>query len=485
MADKTLPQLLETCSISCDTLLPVDTGVQSFKTKACTFAQCITRFQRTYEDVFAPSCWTPPPGVKRVRITHLPVQFIAVAGGTQTIGITSGGDTYTWGDNTNGMLGDGTVTCRCQPGIMCCSSFFRFSQVAAGDGYSAGLAANGGIYGWGSNLDGRLGDGTETSRCVPVRTNGSGSYVKVGTTRNTTVALDIVGDIYTWGKGEYGTLGTASCNRCIPGCVNLGGVRIKDFWTGVHNVFALGENGCIYAWGMSCCFQKIPGQTQVEVCTPVTVPLLTSLPGGVKKIAVGFDTAYALSCNNILYSWGLNSCGQMGDGTRTAQVIPKCVSCCFTDIFAGNSYALAVSCCSLAYTWGDGSSGVLGHCLTTARCVPGLVCGSLKAQGFGLSESTSFMIDDSGRLYGFGYNGFGGIGDGSRTDRCAPQSVCCFFRFTPTSPAGPVYMDVLEGYSYKVEIVALNGPGTASALVVGGRAVSCCHSYGARIEYMW
>jgi alpha-tubulin suppressor-like RCC1 family protein len=44
----------------------------------------------------------------------------------------------------------------------------KFSTISAATIHSLAIDATGQVWGWGSNLDGRLGDNTETHRCTPV-----------------------------------------------------------------------------------------------------------------------------------------------------------------------------------------------------------------------------------------------------------------------------------------------------------------------------
>ena len=94
------------------------------------------------------------------------------AGPNHSLGVTDSGIAYAWGDNGAGRLGDGTTTDRSSP-VTVIGGITNWSQVSAtGSGafnvHSLGLTDNGIAYGWGSNNNGQLGDGTLTSRSSPV-----------------------------------------------------------------------------------------------------------------------------------------------------------------------------------------------------------------------------------------------------------------------------------------------------------------------------
>src|ERR1051325_7526588 len=88
------------------------------------------------------------------------------AGATHTCGVTTSGAGYCWGDNFAGQLGDGRTGGASLTPVAVVGGL-TFMRVSAGAGYSCGLTTAGVASCWGSNSDGRLGDGTTLSRPVP------------------------------------------------------------------------------------------------------------------------------------------------------------------------------------------------------------------------------------------------------------------------------------------------------------------------------
>jgi len=83
----------------------------------------------------------------------------------------SGTDALCWGSNEDGQLGDGlTDTTRLAPAAV--HDGLAFSHVAVGQFHTCGLTTGGVAYCWGWNLQGQLGDGTQTERDVPTRVAG-------------------------------------------------------------------------------------------------------------------------------------------------------------------------------------------------------------------------------------------------------------------------------------------------------------------------
>jgi len=72
-----------------------------------------------------------------------------------------------WGLNTNGQLGDDTISARTSP-VTVIGGITNWASVSAGGAHSLGITDAGIAYAWGLNTDGRLGDGTTTQRSSPV-----------------------------------------------------------------------------------------------------------------------------------------------------------------------------------------------------------------------------------------------------------------------------------------------------------------------------
>jgi alpha-tubulin suppressor-like RCC1 family protein len=89
------------------------------------------------------------------------------AGNNHTCAIANG-DAYCWGSNEHGQLGNGAVG-GSSPAPVLVGGGIKFTRISAGSGFTCALAVDGSPYCWGRNDVGQLGDGTTTSRALPVR----------------------------------------------------------------------------------------------------------------------------------------------------------------------------------------------------------------------------------------------------------------------------------------------------------------------------
>lgn len=136
-----------------------------------------------------------------------PGPFLA-AGHDHTCAIATDTETYCWGLNQDGQLGDNTRTTRTAPTAV--SGAQVFVAITAGLEHTCALDANGVAFCWGDNSHGQLGDGSIADRLVPTAVSGGVvfAYLKAGDI--STCGVTSEGVAYCWGDNEYGQLGNGT-----------------------------------------------------------------------------------------------------------------------------------------------------------------------------------------------------------------------------------------------------------------------------------
>ena len=184
---------------------------------------------------------------------------------THTIHLKDDGTLWTWGNNTNGQLGNGTTTNSSVPAQL--SGLTGITSLAAGNDYSVCLKNDGTLLAWGNNAFGQLGDGSTTQRTTPVQVPGLSGVIAIAAGYDHTVALTSDGTVWAWGNNSNGQLGDASATQ-----------------------------------------RNSPAQV--------------SNVSSVTAIAAGNGFTIALASNSTVWAWGNNANGQLGNGTTTSSAIP-------------------------------------------------------------------------------------------------------------------------------------------------------------------
>jgi alpha-tubulin suppressor-like RCC1 family protein len=380
-------------------------------------------------------------------MTSLPsgVTFSAVsAGGYHSIAIGSNGKLYSWGDNTDGQLGDGTRTHRAKPVAVspgAVRSGVTFSAVSAGTYHSIALGSDGKVYSWGGNAAGELGNGTTTNSSVPVAVAAgvvpSGvTFSAVSAGSNYSMALGSGGKAYSWGSNGSGQLGDGGVgDSSVPVAVDMtgfrtglpSGVTFRAVAAGGRHSIALGSDGKVYSWGYNYHGQLGTGDTHGGRYQPVAV-VAGAVPSGVtfSAVSAGSDHSIALGSDGKVYSWGNNDTGQLGDGSANDSSVPVAV---------------------------------------VAGAVPSGVTFSAVSAG---NSSYSIALGSDGKLYSWGYNYYGQLGDGGVNNFSSSVPVLSMF-FLPPSAANPTQKLNAGSFQGYIAIYAKGYEGRKLSAKVAGK----------------
>ncbi|MBI1910128.1 MAG: Ig-like domain-containing protein [Deltaproteobacteria bacterium] len=227
------------------------------------------------------------PGSRPALVAGLNNVVDIAAGTSFTLALRGDGTVWSWGFNNRGQLGrqTGGVDRSQAPGPVLTinpdgslAHLPRMSAIAAGSNHALALVeGGGGVYAWGADDVGQLGDGiikdpdfrvspvlvVELSGVVSIEAGGS----HLGTTGGHSMALKGDGTIQSWGFNTSGQLGhgeAQSKTQNLPvqkepaDSGNLTGLVVIDAG-GAHSV-ALKEDGTVWVWGGNTKGTAISGQ---------------------------------------------------------------------------------------------------------------------------------------------------------------------------------------------------------------------------------
>lgn len=253
-------------------------------------------------------------------------------GNQHVCAVTARGDAYCWGHNGTGQLGDGTTTRRHTPvqvqDLGPGTDAGPVAQISAGVFFSCATTTAGDAYCWGGNLNGGLGDGTNTESTTPVQvvegeglTPGTVAQISAGERHTCATSTD--GDAYCWGHNEYGQLGDGSnADTTTPVQIGFGLLPLPGTITQIDADF---RSTCAATIDGAYCWGQLSNLTVASLDS--NIPLKVAPGPGLSPLVdvqISAGTAHRCATTSLgnAYCWGENVWGQLGDGTQHQRPVP-------------------------------------------------------------------------------------------------------------------------------------------------------------------
>ncbi len=335
------------------------------------------------------------------------------------------------------------------------------------------LKNDGTIWGWGNNSSGELGDGTAVNQSVAVPVDGGyfSNVASIASTAHS-VALKNDGTVWSWGYGYYGSLGiNSNVNKYSP--VQVRDASGANYLTDVIAIaangyfsLALKNDGSVWAWGQNSSGQLGDGTTsQRNLPVQVKDPAGTGYLTGIVAISAGSSHSFAVKNDGTIWGWGYNASGCLGDNTTTQRTLPVQVKDAagtgylsnVVKIIAGGGTSMAILNDGTAWAWGVNSNGQIGDGTTSQRNLP-VQIKDTAGTGYlvnvvSVSSGSNFSIASTsdGRVWAWGYGYYGQLGGSSGSS--LPQPVL--------DPSGSGYLSGVAAVSAgSNRSVALKSDGT-------------------------
>jgi len=339
---------------------------------------------------------------------------------------------WVWGNNSSGQLGIGSVIAKSSPTQVGSSS--NWSKVVGGYSYALAVKTDGTLWAWGVGTGGVLGNNSVVNQSSPIQIGSDTNWADIGVCgTSSSFAIKTDGTLWSWGLNPSGQLGHGNIiPRSSP--VQVGSLTDWASVTGASaTTYAVKTNGSLWAWGSNG-NGEIGDSSIVSKSSPVQI-----VSSGV-SLASGLNASAGMYVDNSggLWTWGLNvAAGNLLDATTVSRSSP---------VQIGTGYA---SQAPLRTSWIVGKAG-LGLAFLLAKQdstmdYVELLAGSgetLFNQASQLSlgdtspvwssgktavvagaTNSCLAIKDDGSLWGWGYNNYGQIGDGTKINRSSRVQI--------------------------------------------------------------
>ena len=303
------------------------------------------------------------------------------------------------------------------------------------------------LWGTGFNNSGQLGDETFFNRSSPVQTVATlGNYCYVAKGNNTTVATKDDGTLWVWGDNTSGQLGdnTNIFNNSPIQTYGRGNIW-REPAVGNQHTLVTTETFSLFGFGSNDKGQLGVDLNITSTSSPIQIIAVTT---NWSFVSCGYKHSAGISGQG-LYTWGLNTSGQAGNGkveeiaafsspvqtgTTTTWVQlenePRSWSNLYGSWFrvsCGHDHTAAIKSNFTLWLWGNNSHGQLGNNTTNSRSSPVQeITGSIWTNvACGYKHTAAIKDDDS--LWLWGNNSYGQLGDNTKTHRSSPiQTVASF-----------------------------------------------------------
>ena len=312
-------------------------------------------------------------------------------------------------------------------------------HVAAGSSFALVVKPDGSVVGWGREEDG-MGARQRSPKGIigaPVVIDLPAKAQQVAVGESAAYALLEDGTVVAWGANADGQLGNGAMGASgelgrypkpsVTPVKVTGLMDIVQIEAGARHALALHKDGTVWAWGTredgAIGDGKPSGLRALSAIGPTMVPGLE----GITQIAVGRTHNLALRRDGRVMSWGTNSDGELGIGTRFTGWTPAEVTGLdrVVAIDAGSGAAHGVSGAirddGTLWLWGSNASAMFGNGEGPLspddpggrNLLPAPVKGIAGAKSLSIGEGHVAVLLGDGTLRMWGHDGWGQIGVGT------------------------------------------------------------------------
>jgi alpha-tubulin suppressor-like RCC1 family protein len=346
-----------------------------------------------------------------------------ISGGCNGMALRADHTLWIWGSGIQGTLGNGQsgigvmapyrIQVPTPPGLN--------SPIGMSAGYGTILALNsdGTVWGWGYNQGNSLGSAPVSGTYVstPVSIPGLSGITQVVSGNLNGFAIGAGGAVWGWGANGWGAVGCNSGATSIATPTALPGLSgVTSLASGAGGSVAV-AGGVVWAWGLNL----LGGLGNGSTTTPTSSALPVKVPGmtGFTSVAAGQGFYLALKSNGTVWMWG--STPTAGVQATPIQVTGLPV---ITAIAAGDNHGLALATDGTVWAWGQNDWAQLGNGSfansSSISFPPAQVPNLTGVVAIAAESDSSLVLRNDLTIWGWGYNGEGDLGIGTKRDETSP-----------------------------------------------------------------
>jgi alpha-tubulin suppressor-like RCC1 family protein len=340
----------------------------------------------------------------------------------ETFYIDETGKIWGWGNNATGIISSSNLPYQSPVQVTNASDW---SKISANHSHVMAIKDNGTLWGWGLNTSGQLGDRTITSKTSPVQVGSGTDWYKVFTGNAVTFGIKNNGTLWAWGLGTSGQLGdNVVVSRSSP--VQIGSdMNWSDIFPGqsATTTFGIKTDGTLWVWGVNSSYQYGNEDSVVSRSSPTQIGSDVDW----KSFMTNGTAHHALKTNGDLWTWGTYSEGNLGTEINRTTAgfvkIPKPFQSTFISVANYIYQTFMIDNTGTLWGFGDNTSYALGIGNTTAYYEPIRITTTPEWQWVSNGQDFAMAIKTNGTLWGWGLNTSGQLGQNVTTTRSLPTQT--------------------------------------------------------------
>ncbi|MFA5481043.1 MAG: InlB B-repeat-containing protein [Bacilli bacterium] len=185
----------------------------------------------------------------------------------------------------------------------------------------------------------------------------------------------------------------------------------------------------------------------------------------ISELETGVFHSLATTQRGLVFSWGYNNSGQLGDNTHTNKDTPLDITSRFVidesdriiSFGVGQYHSLALSEAGRVFAWGGNNNGQLGTNSYNEETTPREISGKFslssgdKIVSLRAGTNHSLALTLFGRVFAWGYNGAGQLGNNSKTESLIPVEITSNFALATEEHV----LDLKAGYEHSLALTSL------------------------------
>lgn len=301
-----------------------------------------------------------------------------------------------------------------------------WNAVQTGANHCIVLKTDGTLWTWGNNSNGQIGNGGSSDIFNPYQVGWADDWSTVGTGKSSAhnLAIKNNGTLWAWGDNFYGQLGfDAGQDYSTPQQVGTASDWHKAY-CGMFFSIAIKTDSTLWGWGSNEFGQVDESNSDNFILVPTQI----SQDSSWTELSCGDAHCLALNSAGDMYAWGYNLLGTVGNGNSgvgsNATLQHIATEHTWLSVAAGDSHSLAVRSDNTLWSWGASAYGELGNgMLNSQNSLPAQVGTQSDWAKVFSGEYCSFGIKTDGTLWAWGQNAYGELGIGNNENQLSPVQV--------------------------------------------------------------